>query len=161
VKTLRDALRHWGAGHGLDLDPAFGHPGETQEQLAAEKKGVNIEAMAYHPGRRELMIGFRNPVFEGRALVAPVRNYEAMLAGDPPVFGDPFRLQLGDRGMRDMAWSARHDAMLLIAGPSGDDGTFALYRWGTGEPASVPWPVTLPPDFHPETVLVIAGRMIF
>lgn len=157
VTTLRGPLQRWGAVHDLDLKAAFGPPGETHGHLAAEKRGVNIEAMAYHPGRRELMIGFRNPVFDGKALVAPIRNHEAVLAGDPPDFGDPVRLQLGDRGLRDMVWSERHDAMLLIAGPSGDDGSFALYRWGAGQPAPVPWPVALPPDFHPETILAISG----
>ena len=67
VTTLRGPLQRWGAIHDLDLESGLRPAGRDAGHLAAEKRGVNIEAMAYHPGRRELMIGFRNPVFDGKS----------------------------------------------------------------------------------------------
>ena len=84
-----------------------------------------------------------------------MRNVEAVLGGADAVFGDPIPLDLGKRGLRDMVWSERHRAMLLIAGPSGETGSFALYRWGAGPPSPLPWTVPLPARFHPETVVAI------
>jgi hypothetical protein len=155
ITSLPEALRSWGQQHNLPMRAAFGPPGETRPELAAEKRGVNIESLAYHPERREVLIGFRNPLPHGKALVAPMRNVEAVLGGADAVFGDPIPLDLGKRGLRDMVWSERHRAMLLIAGPSGETGSFALYRWGAGPPSPLPWTVPLPARFHPETVVAI------
>ena len=157
LTTLGDALRSWGTGQGLALDAAFGPPGVTVQALAPEEKGVNIEAMTYHPARRQLLIGFRNPIPGGKALVAPLRDPEAALAGGPIAFDTAILLDLGGSGLRDMVWSERHGALLLIAGPFNDAGAFALYRWTSGAPTRVPWPVALPEGFHPETILALPG----
>ena len=157
VGSLRNALVAWGSQHSIDLAGAFGAQEQQVDDLAAEKQGVNIEAIAYDPRTRDLLIGFRNPVPGGQALIAPLRNLEAVLRGETAEFGSPIQLRLGGSGLRDMVWSDRHAAFLLIAGPSGDNGAFTLYRWNGASLTPIPWANELPAGFHPETVLALPG----
>ena len=155
LDSLRSVLVAWGTRYGIPMAEAFGPEDQKVKRLAPERRGVNIEAMAYDLRNHELLIGFRNPVPGGQSLIAPLRNVDAVLRGETAEFGPPVRLLLGGRGLRDMVWSERHRALLLVAGPSGDEGTFALYRWSGAEPMEVPWATALPDGFHPETVLAL------
>ena len=158
VRHLVAPLRAWGEAHGLGLDRAFGPDGRKVPELAPEREGASIEGMAFHPATGNLLLGFRNPVPRGRALIAPLRNPAAVLEGEAPDLAPPLRPDLGGRGIRDMAWCEALDALLLLAGPSGSDGDFLLTRWSPGEAAApIAWPVPLPPDFHPEAVIVLPG----
>ncbi len=159
VTTLLDDLRRWTRDGGPVLQGFIGPDDRPDEDLSPERHGLNIEAMAFDPRRGALLIGFRNPVPDGEALIAPVRNHEALLSGAAASadIGDQIRLGLGGRGLRDIAWSERLGEMLLLAGPKGDDGTFALYRWASGDPEPVPWRVALPEGFHPEAVVPLPG----
>lgn len=154
---LRDALITWGSQHGIAMARAFGPQDQRVDSLAAEREGVNIEAVAHDPRTGQLLIGFRNPVPGGQALIAPLRNLDAVLRGEVAEFGSPIRLDLGGGGLRDMVWSDRHGAFLLIAGPSGNDGPFTLHRWNGGALTAIPWTTPLPDGFHPETVLALPG----
>lgn len=154
---LRDVLRNWAGRHGLALRDAFGSTEEVNRDLAPENGGANIEAIAYLPDRREVWIGFRSPLIGRNAFVAPMENAAAWLEGREAEFGNPIQLDLGGRGLRDMAWSDFHQALLIVAGPVGDAGDFALYAWRDGQLSSVPWPSPLPADFHPEAILAVPG----
>jgi uncharacterized protein DUF3616 len=112
-------------------------------QLAPEADGgFNIEGLAATPDGR-LLLGFRNPLTkDGKALVVPIQNPRAALAerksrkkGKSPQIklGEPAELFLGGRGIRSIEWSETRKHYLVVAGPTGDDGTFALYSW-SGEP---------------------------
>lgn len=87
------------------------------------------------------MIGFRNPVRHGKALVVPLENPADLLQGKKPRFGQPIGLDLGRRGIRSIERVG--GIYWIVAGPTGDrrDGdkeAFALYRWSgrATEPAS-------------------------
>lgn len=105
-------------------------------QLAAEAPGgFNIEGLATAPDG-SLLIGLRNPVPQGRALLLPLLNPAELVAGRGPArFGAAASLDLGGRGVRDLAHIG--SGYLIVAGPTGDDGSFALYRWSgrTGDEA--------------------------
>lgn len=105
-------------------------------QRAAEAEGgLNIEGLAATPDGR-LLLGFRNPVREGRALVVPIDNPEGLLAGERARLGAPIALDLGGRGIRSLDLVGMH--YYIVAGPIADVGTFALYRWsGRAEDAAV------------------------
>ncbi|AMV24428.1 hypothetical protein VT84_08525 [Gemmata sp. SH-PL17] len=91
--------------------------------------GLNIEGLTATPDGR-LLIGFRNPVPNGTALLVPLENPDAVLAdGRAPRFGAPVRLDLGARGVRSIDFAPAHEAYFIVAGPVGDGGTSALYRW--------------------------------
>jgi len=107
--------------------------------LAAEAPGgLNIEGLAATP-EDGLLIGFRNPLRDGRALVVPLHNPAGIIEGERARVGAPIELDLGSRGIRSIELVG--SAYLIVAGPTADSGTFALYRWsGTTEDA--PTPVT-------------------
>jgi hypothetical protein len=91
--------------------------------------GLNIEGLAATPEGR-LLIGFRNPIPHGKALVVALENPADLVAGQgakPARFGAPLLLDLGGRGIRSIERVG--SGYLIVAGPSADAGTFALYRW--------------------------------
>ena len=107
--------------------------------LAAEAPGgLNIEGLAATP-EGGLLIGFRNPLRDGRALVVPLHNPAGIIEGERARPGAPIELDLGRRGIRSIELVG--SAYLIVAGPTADSGTFALYRW-SGKAEDAPTPVT-------------------
>lgn len=92
--------------------------------------GLNIEALTDTPEGR-LLIGFRSPIPEGRALIAPLVNPDQVLLGSAPEFDAPILLDLGGLGLRGMG-SSGHDYN-LIAGPIDGNGTCRTFTWDGGE----------------------------
>lgn len=103
--------------------------------LAPEANGgLNIEGLS-DSADGELLIGFRNPVRNGKALVVALRNPQQVTTGAAATFGPPIGLDLGGRGVRAIE---RLDAgYLVVAGPTADDGDFWLYRW-SGQAGDAP-----------------------
>jgi hypothetical protein len=98
-------------------------------ELPAEEPGaLNIEGLAASPDGK-LLIGFRNPIREGKALIVPLNNPGDVVEGRPAIFGDPVELDLGGLGIRSMEfWQAR-SAYVILAGPSGAAGPFRIFSW--------------------------------
>ena len=98
------------------------------EPLAPEAPGgLNIEGLAATP-EGKLLIAFRNPLPKDRALIVPLENPSDLIEGKKARFGTPIELGgLQKRGIRSIERIG--DAYLVVAGPTADDGTFALYRW--------------------------------
>ena len=86
----------------------------------------------------ELLIGFRNPIPKGRALIVPLLNPAELLQGHHARFGDAMLLDLDGRGVRDMALV--EGRYLIIAGSYDGKGHSHLYEWsgGTNAPGKVP-----------------------
>jgi len=107
--------------------------------LAAEADGgFNIEGLAAAPDG-SLLIGLRNPIPQGRALVIPLLNPAELVEGKGPArFGSALRLDLGGRGIRSIDRVGK--SYLIAAGPPADKGSFALFRW-SGKANDVPVPV--------------------
>lgn len=117
--------------------------------------GLNIESLCANGN--SLLIGFRNPVSDKGALVVPLMNPKEVIAGNPPLLGQPFRLDLRGRGIRDMkCWRGQ---FLIVAGAYQDRAaqgakTPELYRW-SGEPQDAPIPMEAKlGDLNPEAALV-------
>lgn len=92
--------------------------------------GFNIEALAATP-EGALLIGFRSPIPRGRALIATLRNPNAVIVGQPPEFGEPLLLNLGGLGLRDIC--ATTNGYYLLAGPADGDVESQLYFWAGGD----------------------------
>lgn len=108
-------------------------------RLAAEADGgLNIEGLAA-TGDGKLLIGLRNPLRQQRALLIPLDNPDEVIAGKRARFGEPILFDLGQRGIRSIERVA--SSYLIVAGPTADRGSFALYRW-SGRRADAPTPVT-------------------
>lgn len=94
--------------------------------LSIEGLGATLEG--------HLLIGFRNPIPGGRALVVRLLNPAELLDGKPARFGEPVLIDLEGLGVRSIA--AVHDGYSIIAGPYHSGAGSRLYKWsGEGSPA--------------------------
>jgi len=128
-----------------------------------EKGGLNIEGLAATP-QGHLLLGFRSPVIDGKALIVPLRNADALLTKQAvtPDLGDPIRLPLGGRGIRSIDYAPALRAYLIIAGPAGKDGDFKLYKWsGAAKDAPVLLKIDLDRSLRPEALLPLPDGKTF
>ena len=116
-----DALKSWRLADAARLAPEA-------------NGGLNIEGLA-DTADGQLLIGFRNPVRDGKALVVTLRNPQQVAAGAAAAFGPAIGLDLGGRGVR--AIERLDTGYLVVAGPTADQGDFRLYRW-SGQAADAP-----------------------
>jgi hypothetical protein len=100
--------------------------GEAEKLAPEAVGGFNIEGLTATPDG-QLLIGFRNPIRGQKALVVPLENPAAVIAGKKAQFGAPIELDLGDRGIRSIELVG--SSYIIVAGPPGKTGTFRLYRW--------------------------------
>lgn len=128
---------------------------EAASKLAPEEDGgFNIEGLAASSGG-QLLIGFRNPLPGGHAIVLPMTNPADVLKGTAATFGKAMRIDLGQRGIRSLEHVANE--YLIVAGPHDDGSNFTLYRW-TGKDGDAPTPVALGlGSLRPEALFEIPG----
>ncbi len=101
----------------------------NRSQIAPKKGGVNIEGLAAAPNGR-LLIGFRSPIIDGKALIAPLTDpNEVLERGAKAIFDEPIELDLGGLGIRDIVFWPKGKCFLVIAGPVGEEGSSRLYKW--------------------------------
>jgi hypothetical protein len=103
---------------------------DRASRLAPKQPGaLNIEGLCATPDN-QLLIAFRNPVPNGRALLVPLTNPEQIVMnGQPAKFGEPIHdFEIG-------AWVARYDDSLHVTAP--DPRVFA---WTPNERAGRLWP---------------------
>lgn len=112
--------------------PKLAHFGLADASRLAPKTpgSLNIEALTDTP-QGALLIGFRSPVPEGRALLVPLLNPNEVLTGRAPEFGDPLRLDLNGLGLRGIGSTGR--GYYLLAGPAAGGGKCRLFLWEGGE----------------------------
>ncbi|MGB4911891.1 MAG: DUF3616 domain-containing protein [Candidatus Dechloromonas phosphoritropha] len=98
--------------------------------------GLNIEALEMSADQSRLLIGFRSPLLDGRAIIASIENPGAIFDGDePPRIGATLTtLDLGGNGIRGMAWVTSLAGYLLIGGPMAREQIeFDLWFWAGGD----------------------------
>ncbi len=81
----------------------------------------NVEGMCFMPDGRRVLLGMRNPLLGSHALMAVVEGVdEAFDARDPSRLRlvDLFAIDLGDRGVSDLAWDPLTKGYLISAGKS-------------------------------------------
>ena len=155
----------------LEADPRYAPFGLDQAAKlpGKAKDGLNIEGLAATPNGT-LLIGFRNPLPQGKALVVPLTNPGAVLAGEAARFGEPVLLELDGLGIRSLEMV--NGSLLIVAGPSGPgnrkDGPAipsALYRWN-GQFETVPERLRQfgselgTPLFNPEALFVQGDSLV-
>ena len=115
---------------------------------------LNIEGMAATPDGR-LMLGLRS-ILGDRAVVATLDNPAGILRGDTAVFGAVSLLDLGGMGIRSL--EEVPGGYLMVAGPEGDAGHFAIHFWpGPGMASQAVGRI----DFgklKPEALMIVPGR---
>jgi len=108
--------------------------------------GLNIEGLELSPDQQRLLIGFRSPLRDGRALIACVENPSAVFESDEAPRISPLleELDLGGHGIRGLSYVPALGEYLVIGGPtSREPAVFALWRW-SGEPGAPARRVTVP-----------------
>ncbi len=94
--------------------------------------GLNIEALEISPDQQMLLIGFRSPLLDKRALIARVENpSEVFDAGEPPQIAATLEtLDLGGNGIRGMSYIPALGGYLVISGPVAREQVhFQLWFW--------------------------------
>lgn len=90
------------------------------------KGGLNIEGICARADG-SLLIGFRNPVPNGKALVLPLLNPDKVVLGERAKLGDMIELDFGGLGVRDIAMI--DGRILIVAGRFDTSKDFRLYEW--------------------------------
>lgn len=126
----------------------------TAATKAPEQDGLNIEGLSRTP-EGALLIAFRNPIPDNKALLVPLVNPDEVVDGKAARLGKPIFLSLGGLGIRSIEYSEAQGKYLLVAGSHDDKGEFRLYRW-SGVATESPEPIA-GIDFEglrPEALLV-------
>jgi len=128
-----------------------------------EKDGFSIEGLATTPGG-SLLVGFRNPVPNGQALIVEIKNPAQLVDRAPgdtttrAVIGDVFRLDLKQgRGVRSLERVA--GGYVIVAGPFGGKGEFTVFDWagpGAKTVKARPWKLK---GLHPESIFAVPGGL--
>jgi hypothetical protein len=132
---------------------------EQAETIAPKGKGgLNIEGLTTTP-EGELLIGFRNPITDGKALLLPLKNpLELVKQHENKVsasFGDPIEIDLEGLGIRSIEYWESYKVYLIIAGAYDSSDKFGLYWW-SGNDEEKPQKIEindLPEKFRPESIL--------
>jgi hypothetical protein len=96
-----------------------------------EKPGaLNIEGLVARP-EGQLLIGFRTPIPQGKALLVPLLNPNAVLEGRTAAFGEAILLDLNGLGIRSLEF--HQGRCWIIAGHYDNKTPARLYVWKYGE----------------------------
>ena len=107
----------------------------ASKRAPKDKDGLNIEGICAHPDG-SILIGFRNPIRAGKALLLPLLNPTEVIEGRAAKFGEMIELDLEKRGIRDIVLVG--DKFLIIAGRYDTSKNFAIYEWdGKSAPTEV------------------------
>jgi hypothetical protein len=149
-KPYRDLLKDLTASPWLKeykLDDAAKKPPE-------QEGGLNIEGLSATP-QGSLLIAFRNPTPDGKALLIPLENPKQVVDGKAAKVGKPISLSLGGLGIRSIEYFQAKGKYLIVAGPHGDEGDFHLYQW-SGPPSEEAEPIEGVNfrGLHPEALII-------
>lgn len=102
-----------------------------------DKDALNIEGLAVGPNE-SLLIGFRNPIPQGKALIIPLLNAKMVVTetGARARFGEPIEIDLGGQGIRAIMGEP---GQYYIVGGGYDSGERStLWTWdGKSAPARI------------------------
>ncbi len=114
-----------------------------------EPGALNIEGLSATPDGR-LLIGFRNPIPRGKALLVPLLNPESVIMGRQALLGNPILLYLGGRGIRSITfWRGKY---YIIAGSYSEGGISTLFLWNGGSDQPVEKPLPIFNECNPEAI---------
>jgi hypothetical protein len=128
-----------------------------------DEGGLNVEGLGASP-EGHLLVGFRNPLAQGKAIVIPIVNPNDVIQGRRAQLGPASLLDLGGLGIRSLEYSSELGTYLIVAGPAEHDAPdlqFKLYEWaGPGSEALTLRHVftTKPLQLQPESIFMLTGE---
>ena len=131
---------------------------DAAKKMPEEAGGLNLEGLSPTP-EGHLLIGFRNPIPGGMALIARLRNPAALVEGGAatPDIVLAGTLDLGGRGVRALEFVPSLGIYLVLAGLFADGADFRLYKW-SGDAKATAKPLSV--DFEgldPEELIVTSS----
>lgn len=99
-----------------------------------EEGALNIEGLVATP-EGHLLVGFRNPIPGGKALLLPILNPMEIIKGKRAQFGAAKQVDLGGLGIRSLTPS--RDGYLMVAGAYSSEEGSQLYQWNGVSPAAM------------------------
>ncbi|MBU0719754.1 DUF3616 domain-containing protein [bacterium] len=92
---------------------------------------LDIEGLCFESIDGNLLIGFRSPVPDGKAMLIGIKNpKEVFLNKQKPRFSTPLTLDLNGMGIRDITFDEQKNGYWIIAGGSNDRSVdFQLWYW--------------------------------
>jgi hypothetical protein len=125
------------------LDDMLAHPSLAKYDLQSASQrapkspgGMNIEGLAATPDGK-ILIGFRNPIPAGKALVVPIENPVDILKGGRAQLGTPMDLELGNLGIRGMEYVPSISRYAIIGGDYDQGRPSQMFTW-TGQANDAP-----------------------
>jgi hypothetical protein len=131
------------------------HFAEAARRIPKEADALNIEGLSATP-EGHLLIGFRNPIPQGKALLIPLLNPDEVIAGKPARFDPAIQLDLGGLGIRDITF--HNGSYLIIAGSYHSGGKFRFYRWAGAGAMPERLRVEHFQEYNPEAIIVYPER---
>jgi hypothetical protein len=126
------------------------HPALREAALVEDVKdgnGLNIEGLAFDADRQRLLIGFRGPLVDGKAMLVAIENVDQVFdqGAEARIVDEAILLDLGGEGIRGMTYDPRLEGFLIISGPleQVENVPFRLWFWA-GLAERPPQPVTVP-----------------
>ena len=148
-------------GKQLGLEKVVRFDDPSKKSLAPKKDGINIEGLAA-AADGTLYIGFRNPLFGGKALIVRLTNpRDVLLSGDSCKFEGPILLDLDKRGIRSLEYDATAGVCYIVAGEKDSENNFSVYKWnGDGEsrPAEI-IKIESENNFNPEAMFLHGNKL--
>jgi hypothetical protein len=124
-----DDLMHVDVLKKVNIYDAYQPDDSKDEDLAPKERGVNIEGLAV-AADGALLIGFRNPIPNGKAIIVLLLNpFEVIARTSAPKFGNVFFMDMGGRGVRSLAYHPGLNQYLIVGGSRNGDMTSKIYRW--------------------------------
>lgn len=150
LQDLRDSLED------KELKKYFESIDLDKHLTPEEKDGINIEGLCTTPNK-DLLIGFRNPIPDGKALLIPLENPAELVRQENSSarFGESIKLDLGGLGIRSIEYWEKYKTYIICAGAFDNSINFCLYQW-SGNSAENPEMIkgiVFPQNFRPESVL--------
>lgn len=139
-------------------DPRFAafHFAEASQHAPKDEWSLNIEGLSATP-EGHLLIGFRNPIPQGKALLIPMLNPNEVVQGEQRAkLGTAFQLDLGGLGIRDIEYF--QGTYLIMAGPYNGGNDFELYRWSGGQALPQRIKVKHLDNYHPEAIIIYPDK---
>ncbi|MGH1364413.1 MAG: DUF3616 domain-containing protein [Calditrichia bacterium] len=137
VQLIDGELHHQSVGQSYQglLEDMLNDPALDKYELKKAAKrapksggGLNIEGLAATP-EQKLLIGFRNPVPDDRALILQLENPFGVLQGERALFSEPIELDLDGLGIRSIEYWPTKNCYLIIGGAFSGVRKFGIYRW--------------------------------
>lgn len=109
---------------------------EASKRPPKDRNALNIEGLAATPDGK-LLIGLRNPIPAGKAVIVPLENPAEVIEGKAAKLAPPIELELGGLGIRSLEYSAPRKAFVIVAGAYDGEDRSRLFLW-SGNAAEAP-----------------------